>query len=146
MLDQRLYRVGAATLVAAALVSGPLQASDTPGRLARDGIAVLQVAVTDASRSQSTEWYGRVVAQSDLEGIAGARITTESVPRDGLRGVAVVAPEGTEPALRSASSAANGAFAIEAARGTRLRLAAPGFLDGFVYLRTRVERSRCSIG
>jgi hypothetical protein len=71
---------------------------------------------TVSPRSQATEWYGRVVAQSTLEGLAGARIVADA---DHER--AVLADE-------------NGRFSLAAPRGSRLRLSAEGFLEGFVDL------------
>jgi protocatechuate 3,4-dioxygenase beta subunit len=84
-------------------------------------------------RAQAMEWFGRVVAQSDLEGIPGVRISIEPIPEGGL--MADISPlDGRAAGAPETTTSADGGFAIDAPTGRRLRLSAPGFLDGFVLL------------
>jgi len=77
------------------------------------------------------EWYGRVLAQNDLEPIAGARLTIEPLPEGGLfADIGSPSPDAAVMAI----TAEDGRFNFEAPPGGRMRLSAPGFLDGFVLL------------
>lgn len=107
-------------------------------RTSRWGLAALLLASL-ASHSfaqntpQATEWFGRVVAQSDLEPLANVRVRVEPVPEGGL--LAEIAPvENPNADAPVVTTTANGGFAINAPANRRLRLSAPGFLDGFVLL------------
>ncbi len=81
----------------------------------------------------SRGWSGRVVAQADLEPLAGVRVTVEQVPAGGLQAAAVPI-EDADAGASLATTAADGGFVIDAPANRRLRLSAAGFLDGFVLL------------
>lgn len=87
-------------------------------------------------QSQSTEWYGRVVAQSTLEGIAAARVTVEPVGTTAIAAAQRSSRTTDMPAqtLPSTRADTDGNFGINAPPGNRLRISAAGFLDGFVLL------------
>lgn len=92
------------------------------------------------THAQGVEWYGRVVAQSTLEGIEGARITSEAVEAEGLPDD-TASPPGTDAQDPEARlTTADGGFSTTAPPGVRLRISAPGFLDGFVDLRPGRDR------
>lgn len=87
-------------------------------------------------QARGVEWYGRVVAQSTLEGIAGARIAVEPLGTTAIAAAQRSSRTTDMPAqtLPSTRADTDGNFGINAPPGNRLRISATGFLDGFVLL------------
>ena len=120
-----------------------------PGRAGAAGLAIVGLAALAIAASPGRavarqddvaldEWTGRVVAQSTLEPVARARVTVERV-HDDVPSRRPAAPVHAASAAAHdlgtiAAADSDGTFRIRAPRGTRLRLAAAGFLDGFVAL------------
>lgn len=84
-----------------------------------------------SSSGTPQQWYGRVLAQGDLAPVAGVRIFVEPVLQGGLLADLEPTPDSVEDAV----TGPDGAFVLDAPPDRRLRLTAPGFLDGFVLLR-----------
>ncbi len=128
MATRRLKKRGRFVVAVAALALGAVSGAAIAAHVdpkSSDRRGAIQSVVA------SREWFGQVLAQDGLEPIAGVRIRVEPLPEDGLHGDTDTSSPGVDAI---AITGTDGRFAFEALPGGRMRLSAPGFLDGFVLL------------
>lgn len=99
------------------------------------GAGTTEAIASSGRQAPATIWAGTVLAQSSLEPIPGVQIRVAS-PAPGTGSIDAVTASGDLGAVADA----DGRFTVDAPRGARLALSAPGYLDGFVHLTAVHER------